>query len=687
MSRPTGLIAAASLLACAACSHVPQQGGAGAAAATAAGAVIPPWGLDLTARDPAVRPGDDFFGYADGRWLAAQTIPPDRSRWGAADELDERVQGQLLAVIAALSAAAPEGSNAQKVRDYFRAFTDESAIEARGIEPARAGIDAISAARNHHDLTRLMARPDLALRAPLRLAIVPDQKDPDRYMVTISQSGLGLPDRDYYLKDEPVYREVRAKYQAHIARILALAGEVDPPAEARDILELETRIAQVHWEAAKRRQRDLTYNPRSRAQLEAAVPGFFWETWLATAGVDAQPQFVVRESDAVERLAKLFLEVSPERWQPYFKYHYLVSVAAVLPRAFDSETFEFYGRALKGQQQQRARAKRAVSAIDSDLGEALGQLYVARYFPPAARAQVQGMVENLRAAYAVHIRAVPWMSAPTKELALQKLAAFRPKIGYPDHWRDYSSLSILPGDAFGNGVRAQMFEWRRQVSRLGAPTDRAEWSMTPQTVNAYYNPTFNEVVFPAAILQAPFFDPHADAAVNYGAIGAIIGHEMGHGFDDQGSKSDARGVLHSWWQESDTEAFRARTGALAAQYDAFEVLPGLSLNGRLTLGENIGDLGGLSISLDAYRHSLGGREAPLLDGLSGTQRFFLAYAQSWRSLQREESLRAQVLSNPHSPPRFRVNGVVRNVDAWYEAFAVPADAKLYLPPAERVRIW
>jgi putative endopeptidase len=682
-SRFTAAALTAAVLMLAACTHAPPR-----ARAPATGqAQIPPWGLDLAARDTAVKPGDDFYHYADGHWLEANTIPADRTRWGSFDELDERALQQVLAIVQNLPAAAPEGSNAQKVADYYRAFIDAAAIDQKGIEPARAGIDAIAAAKNHHDLTRLMGRPDLALKAPLRVGIAIDQKDPDRYAVLITQGGLGLPDRDYYLKNEAVYTQLREKYRAHIARLLGLAGEVNPAAEAQAIVEVETRIAKIHWTAAKRRERDLTYNPRTRAQLEQLVPGFFWETLLATEGVDAQPQFIVRELDAVQALGQLFLEVPPDTWRPYFKYHYLVSMAAVLPQAFDQESFDFYGRTLKGQQEQRPRSKRAVLALDNDLGEAVGALYVERFFPASSKEQVRALVENLRASYAQRIEQLTWMTPATKKVALEKLAAFHPKLGYPDKWRDYAGLSIVKGDAFGNDVRASVFEWRRQVLRLNDPTDRAEWGMTPQTINAYYNPTFNEVVFPAAILQPPFFDPHADAAVNYGGIGAVIGHEMGHGFDDQGAKSDARGVLHTWWDAADTEAFKQRTDALATQYDEFVVLPGLKVNGRLTLGENIGDLGGLSVAYDAYHRSLHGRPAPVRDGLTGDQRFFLAFAQIWRSLNRDEAMRSQVLSNPHSPPQFRVNGVVRNIDAWYSAFAVQPGDKLYLPSPERVRIW
>jgi putative endopeptidase len=505
--------------------------------------------------------------------------------------------------------------------------------------------------------------------------------------LSISQSGLGLPDRDYYLKTEEVYSQMRAKYQAHIERMLTLAGDTDASSEAASIVQLETQIAAVQWPAAKRRERDLTYNLRTHSELNDLAPGFPWQDLLGSAGVDGQKDYIVHEVDAIAASCVLFNEVPIERWQSYLRYHYLVSVADVLPKPVDDENFDFYGRTLNGQKEQRARWKRAVSAIDESLGEAVGQIYVERYFTPAARAQAVALVENLRAAYGERIRHLSWMSASTKKVALQKLATFRPKIGYPDKWRDYTALEIRPGDAFGNAERAAAFDWRRKVVRINSPTDRDEWTMTPQTVNAQYNSTFNEIMFPAAILQPPYFDAAADPAVNYGGIGGVIGHEMGHGFDDQGSKSDARGVLRTWWQPQDEIAFKKLVDRLATQYDAFEALPGLHVNGRLTLGENIGDLGGLSVSNEAYHLSLHGRKAPVIDGLTGDQRFFLAWAQGWQSLYRDEQMRKLVVSNPHSPPRFRVNGVVRNIDAWYAAFDVKPTDRLYLSPAERVRIW
>ncbi len=657
------------------------------ASATPARAEIGEWGLDLSSHDTSVRPGDDFYRYADGRWLDTTQIPPDRTSWSSFVELADRSEHQVRDIVEALPAGAPDGSAEQKVGDYYRAFLDTETIERSGLAPAQAGLAAIAAARTHEQLADLMGRPDLGLKSPLIIAITIDQKNPDRYIVAVTQSGLSLPDRDYYLRNDPVFVSLRARFVAHVERMLSLAGEKDAAAQSASVLDIENRIAQVHWPVAKRRERDLTYNLRTRSELDQLGGGFPWQQVLASQGLAGEKEFVVRELDAVQALAALFKQVPVERWHAYFKYQYLVSHADVLPAAFDDERFAFYGRTLNGQPQQRERWKRAVAAVNQNLGEAVGQLYVQRHFPPAARQKMLDLVDNVRTAYSVRIQQLPWMTSETKKVALEKLAAFRPKIGYPDKWRDYSALQVRAGDAFGNSTRAQVFEWQRQLSRLGQPTDRDEWRMTPQTVNAYYNPTFNEIVFPAAILQPPFFDPNADAAVNYGGIGGVIGHEMGHGFDDQGSKSDARGVLRTWWLPEDEQAFRKRVDSLAAQFDEFVALPDLKVNGRLTLGENIGDLGGLTVSYEAYHLSLNGHKPPQLEGLTGDQRFFLSWAQVWRSLYRDEQLRTMVMSNPHSPPKFRVNGPVRNIDAWYAAFDVKAGDALYLPPEDRVRIW
>jgi putative endopeptidase len=677
-------VAAAGALAVAAGDAAGQAAGG---AAPAAHAQIGAFGLDLSGGDASVKPGDDFERYANGHWDDSVQIPADRASWGSFAILRERSLQQLREILEALPEDAAAGSNQRKLRDFYRAYLDTGAIEKLGLAPAQPVLDEIAAAASGEDIARFMGRAELRLTAPVEFRMSADDKDPDHYMVIVRQSGLGMPDRDYYLKDEPVYKELRAKYAAHIERLLKLAGDTDAAQEAQSVVELETQIATAHWPRAKRRERDLTYNPHTREDLPVFAPGLPWAALLAGAGLAEQPRFVVRESDAVQALSALFAKVPLQRWQVYLRYHYLAGNADVLPQAFDDEVFDFYGRLLHGLQEQQARWKRAVDAVDVGLGEAAGELYVQRYFPASSKRQMLALVENLRASYRERIARLPWMTPATRKVALEKLAAFHPKIGYPDKWRDYAALEVRAGDAFGNVARAAAFDWQRQLKRLGGPTDRGEWGMTPQTINAYYNSTFNEVVFPAAILQPPFFDPHADAAVNYGGIGGVIGHEMGHGFDDQGSKSDARGVLHTWWQPEDTTAFHQRVDALAAQYDSYTVLPGLNINGRLTLGENIGDLGGVGVANAAYHRSLHGARAPVLAGLSGDQRFFLSWAQVWRTKQRDEDLRSQVTSNPHSPAKYRVNGVVRNVDAWYRAFNVQPGDKLYLPPAERVHIW
>jgi putative endopeptidase len=692
MRIPLALASAAALMVCACASdpspQEPQQPQPQPQVQQpAARASIGTWGYDLASRDTQVKPGDDFYRYALGGWLDSTTIPPDRSTWGAFAELASQAEVQVRDIIEALPASQPASSPQQKVIDYYRSYLDVEAIERRGLEPAQPVLQAIANAKSHEEIAALMGRPDIPAKTPIGFAIALDQKNPDRYVVTVTQSGLGLPDREYYLKDDAAFADTRAKYLAHVERMLALADQKDAAKQAKSIVALETEIARLHWPRAKRRERDLTYNVRSLEQLTARSGDFPWKAFLEPAGIADRPDFVVREVDAVEALGKQFASVPVATWRSYLTYHYLAAFADVLPQAFDKERFELYDRTLNGQPEIKERWKRSVDAVGAALGEAVGQLYVEKHFPPSSKEKMTELVENLRRAYGQRIRDLPWMSQATKTVALEKLATFRPKIGYPDKWRDYSALEIRAGDAFGNATRAQVFEWERRLKRIDQRTDRDEWGMTPQRVNAYYNSTFNEIVFPAAILQPPFFDPRADDAVNYGAIGGVIGHEMGHGFDDQGSKSDAQGILRTWWQPADESAFKGLVTKLATQYDQYEALPGLNLNGRLTLGENIGDLGGLSVALEAYRISLGGRSAPVLDGLTGEQRFFLGWAQAFRNLTREARLRNQVVSDPHSPPKFRVNGVVRNMDAWYDAFQVAPSDKLYLAPDDRVRIW
>jgi putative endopeptidase len=651
-------------------------------------AEIGAFGLDLSAGDASVRPGDDFFRYANGRWLDTTEIPSDRTTWGTfaiLDDKSERDQRVLIEETALAGGAA--GSIQQKIADTYNSYLNTDAINARGLAPIQADIDALNALRTHEDVIRTMARNDIPSNAPIAAFAGLDARNPQRYVVTFTHAGLGLPEREYYRKTDEDMQQTRAAYVAYIERILTLAGQPNAGDKARAIMALETQIAELHWPIADRRQRDRTYHLLSRAELRAIAPNFPWDAGLDAAGMHAATEVVVRELSAMAPLANLFTSTPVETWRAYLVFNLVSGSADVLPREIDEANFDFYGRTLNGQPEQRERWKRAVDAVNNAMGEAVGQLYVQRHFPPQAKAQMLDLVENLRRAYAQRIDQSPWMTAPTKVVAQQKLAAFVPRIGYPDKWRDYSGMDVRADDAYGNFKRANLFNGEWATARLWRPVDRAEWNMTPQTVNASYNSVMNVITFPAAILQPPFFDPNADPAVNYGAIGGVIGHEMGHGFDDQGAKSDAQGVLRDWWSPQDVAAFQQVTSALSAQYDGFEALPGLNVNGRLTLGENVGDNGGLQVALRAYELSLDGREAPAREGLSGTQRFFLGWAQAWRSKYRDEALRNLVLSNPHAPPKFRVNGVVRNMSAWYEAFSVTPEDDLFLPPDQRVTIW
>jgi len=652
-------------------------------------AEIGAWGVDLAAMDRSINPGDDFFRFTGGTWMKNTQIPADRSRWGSFDILRAKSEEDVRAVVEeAAKGKLRAGSPERKAVDHFRGFLDTAAIEAKGLAPAKADLARIAAAQTHEDIVRLVAAPDLDTNSPIAVFVNLDAKRPNVYIAGVAQAGLGMPDRDYYLKDDAKFAEARAKYRGYVETMLKLAGDPAAAASADAVVAVERQIAEIHWPRDKSRNRDLTYNPKTRAELIAFAPEFPWEAGMAAFGAPDQDLFVVAQLDAVQALAKLFRATPVETWRSYLTFHYLSSMADVMPKAFDDANFDFYGRVISGQPEQRERWKRAVNALSGQsMGEASGQLYVKRNFTPQSKAAMRQLVENLRAAYKVRIAKLPWMTEETKQAALRKLATINVKIGYPDKWRDYSKLDIKPDDAFGNSKRESEFARARDLDRLSKPADRGEWGMSPQTVNAYYRSTWNEIVFPAAILQPPFFDLAADPAVNYGAIGAVIGHEMGHGFDDQGSKSDEYGVLRKWWNEEDERRFKDLTDKLADQYSKFEPLPGLNVNGRLTLGENIGDLGGLNVALEAYRISLGGKEPPVIDGFTGTQRFFLGFAQVWRQLIRDESLRNQVVSDPHSPGEFRANGTVRNMDEWYDAFDVKTEAKLYLPPDQRVRIW
>jgi predicted metalloendopeptidase len=649
-------------------------------------AAIGDFGLDLSAGDKSVKPGDDFFAYANGTWDQSFKIPPDKASFGPFDRLDELSKERVRTIIEQSAAAhAAHGTPEQQIGDYYAAFMDESAIEANGLALALPDLERIAAAKSRADVARLFGTIGYATLFDVQLS--PDYKNPDRYAVVITESSLGLPDRDYYLKDDPQLKALREKYVAYVAQMLTLGGSSDPHAQARDIMAFETAVAKGQWPIEKRRDVDATYNPRTKAQLIAYAPGFPWQGFLEAQQLGARQDVVLGELTAMRDLAALFNRTPVPTLKAFLTFHYLNDNAAVLPQRFDQARFAFYGQTMRGQPQQRERWKRGVDAVDGALGEAVGRLYVATYFPPESKAKMQQLVADLRAALSERIDALDWMTAETKTRAHEKLAAFTPKIGYPDTWKDYSTLIVKRDDPIGNGRRAAQWWWDYQVARIDKPVDRSEWGMTPQEINAYYNPLNNEIVFPAAILQPPFFDPNADAAVNFGAIGAVIGHEIGHGFDDQGRKFGPDGSMRDWWTPQDAQVFNGRTARLIKEFSGFEALPGLHVNGANTIGENIGDLGGLNMAHEAYLLSLKGKPAPVIDGLTGDQRFFLAYAQVWREKYREGSLREIVMSDVHSPARFRVNGPLPNIDAWYVAFDVKPGDKMYLMPEERVRIW
>jgi len=655
-------------------------------AALQAHAAIGAFGLDLTTLEPDVRPGDDFFAYANGKWLDSFEIPSDRSSFGAFNRLEDLSEQRVREIIEqAAGAHAPAGSAEQKIGDYYASFMDQAAIEAKGLAPVSADLQLIAAASSHRQIAKLSGQPGFASLFDIDLP--PDLKNPDRYSVLISQSHLGLPDRDYYLKDDPHLQEVRRQYVAYIEQMLTLGDVADAHAKAAAIMAFETRVAKAQWPIEKRRDVDAVYNPRTKPQLIAYAPGFDWQVFLESSNLGTRENLILSELTAIRDLAAIFKRTPVRTLQAYLQFNYLSDHAPYLPQRFDAARFAFYGKTLRGQPEQRERWKRAVSTVNDALGEQVGQVYVARYFPPESKAKVQQLVANLRAALSERIDALPWMTAQTKARAHRKLATFTTKVGYPDKWKDYSTLEVRREDLIGNVRRASIWQWQYQVARLDKPVDRSEWQMTPQEINAYYNPLNNEIVFPAAILQPPFFDPGADDAVNYGAIGAVIGHEIGHGFDDQGRKFGPDGGLQDWWTPQDAQSFTERVARLVHEYSQFEALPGLKVNGANTIGENIGDLGGLGMAYHAYHLSLHGRVAPVIDGLSGDQRFFLSWAQVWRTKFREGALRELTMSDVHSPPYFRVNGTMPNIDAWYSAFGVKPGDKLYLPPEQRVTIW
>jgi putative endopeptidase len=652
------------------------------------------WGVDLSARDLSVRPGDNFFRYTNGAWLKSATIPADRASIGGFVDLQILSEQRLRAIVDDLRArpVAQLNPDERKLRDFYDSFLDTAGIEARGLEPLKKDLDMIAGLKTHAEVARVMASPRLAAGAIYSYGIGIDDKNPGNYSLNLVQAGLGLPDRDYYLSDNPALVKTRDAYRKFLADMMALGGLSDAAARADRLMALETEIARAHWNRADRRDADKIYNPMPVAALKKMAPDFPWDEFLGETGIPLTTptgprQVIVQENTAFAPLAKIFAATPVSTWRDYLTVQYLHNMASYLPKRFDDLNFAFYGTVLSGRTAQLDRATRGVRLLDNQMGEALGRLYVAHYFPPDAKAKANELVSNLLKSLAADIPRLDWMSDATKAKALEKVRLFTPKIGYPDKWRDYSALQIAPGDLVGNIQRASLFEYNRQVARINLPVDRGEWGMTPSTINAYFYASLNEIVFPAAILQPPFFDPKADDAVNYGGIGAVIGHEISHGFDDQGSKYDGHGVFQDWWTKEDRANFDARAQKIIEQYDAFEPLPGLHVIGKNTVGENIADNAGLAIAYRAYKLSLGGKPAPVIDGVTGDQRFFLGFAQVWRTLQRENAIRTQTLSDEHTVAEFRVIGTVRNMDAWYEAFGVTPDQKYYLPPAQRVRMW
>jgi len=647
-------------------------------------------GIDQTAMDMSVRPQDDFFEFVNGAWLKTAEIPADRTRTGVFVDLSENARKDVLTIIQDLAAMSDMTTNPdeQKVAGLYNAFMDSTKLEDLGMAPLNDALARIDAISNRSELSAYFAEGRIdGGGGPFALYIGIDDKDATRYTPGIWQSGLGLPDRDYYFKEDERSSELRSKYIDHITTMFTLAGFENPRTSASAIMELETALADHHWTNVENRDSDKTYNLMRYEELASLGEGLDWPAYLAAAGLDKQESININQPTYIEGFNRVYTETTLEKWKIWLRWKLLNNYAGFLGSEIDQQNFEFYAKTLNGQQEQRPRWKRGVDTVNGSLGEVIGRIYVGHHFSPEAKARMVELVENLRNAYGAAIDELEWMSPETKAQAQVKLAAFTPKIGYPDIWEDYTKLEIREGDLVGNVQRAYRFNYEKDRAKLGGPIQKHEWGMNPQTVNAYYSPSRNEVVFPAAILQPPFFNMAADDAVNYGAIGAVIGHEMGHGFDDQGSKYDANGNLQNWWTDSDREEFAKRAEKLVAQADTFQVFDDLYLNGELTLGENIGDLSGLTIAHRAYMISLEGKDAPVIDGFTGSQRFFMGFAQVWRAKSTEDAMRNQVATDPHSPPRYRVLGPMANMPEFHAAFNVQPGDGMYMDPADRTKIW
>jgi len=646
-------------------------------------------GVLLDNMDSSVKPGDNFYSYVNGTWTRNTEIPPDKSTYNVFLILHEETEKNIREIIEESASGDFEaGSDEQKVGDLYHSFMDLEKRNEIGIAPLQAEFDRIDAISNYDDLAVYFAYADkYGYTAPLGLFVHQDLKNPDVYTVYVWQSGLGLPEREYYLAEDERSQEIRTAYHAHMEKMFGLAGIPGGQEAAHRIMSLETRLAEKHLEKEKTRNLVSLYNMLEVNSLQELTPDLNWKAYMDEAGISGQEKLGVLMIDYIRDLNEIITETGLETWKTYLKWGVLNASAQLLNEDLDKQNFAFYYTELQGTLEQRPLWRRGTTVVNDHLGEVVGKVYVKKHFPPEAKERMETMVDNLLKAYEVSIKELDWMSEETREQALEKLGKFTYKIGYPSKWRDYSTLVIERNGLFGNIKSAYLHEHNRNIAKLGQPIDREEWGMTPQTINAYYNPTMNEVVFPAAILQPPFFNLVAEDAVNYGAIGAAIGHEIGHGFDDQGSNFDGDGMMRNWWTDADRDEFKERTSALVEQYDEFEVLPGLFVNGEYTLGENIGDLGGLSISLKAYKMSLDGREGPVLDGFTAEQRVFIGWAQAWIGKTRHEAMRLKVSTDPHPPAQFRVNGVVRNIPEFYSAYDVHEQDSLFLASDQRVKIW
>ena len=644
------------------------------------------WGYDTSGMDRSIKPGDDFFAYANGKWAQRTEIPADRVRFGNFDKLSVLSEHRAHAIAMDAAAGKLSDPDAGKIGAAYGSFMNEALADKLGAKPLAPALAEIRAIKTKAQFTDLMGKASgTAYASIFPVEITTDFKSPNKYAVVAATGGLGLPDRDYYL--QAAFADKKTQYLAYVQQILTLAGWAKPGDSAKAIVDFESKLAEASWTRVERRDIDKSYHPMTPAELNALTPGVDWTRYLAADDLGGVNRVVVTTDTAFPKFARIYADTPLDTLKAWQAFHVADGAARYLSRPFVEANFDFRAKALAGQPQQRPRWKRAVEFTNATVGEAVGRVYVARYFPPEAKAKMDALVGDIHTALKARIETLPWMGDDTKAKALEKLAKFTVKIGYTATWRDYAPLVLKRDDLLGNLERSGAYEWRRDVARLNGPVDKAEWGMTPQTVNAYYNPVNNEIVFPAAILAPPFFDPDGDPAINYGGIGGVIGHEISHGFDDQGRKFDGDGVLTDWWSAGDTAKFKVQTERLGAQYSAFEPLPGAHVIGALTMGENIGDMGGLSLALDAYHASLHGRPAPVIDGLTGDQRVFLGWAQVWREKIRDETLKQRLVTDPHSPARYRVNGTIRNIDGWYKAFGVAPGETLYVPPEQRVRIW